>query len=53
MSREDAPSFPVYVVRNRHRPLSRLGNAFGEIAREQLGLLRASPLPITASLFAH
>lgn len=50
---EGAPSFPVNLARNRHRPLSRLGNAFGEIAREQLGLLRASPLPTTATPLAH
>lgn len=50
---EGAPSFPVYVARNRHRPLSRLGDAFRQIAREQLGLLQASPLPTKATLRAR
>lgn len=40
-----APSFPVYLVRNRHRPLSRLGEAFRGIAREQLKRIQAQALP--------
>lgn len=44
---EGAPSFPIFGVRNRHRPLSRLGKVFLEIARGQLGLLQASGLPIS------
>ncbi|MCW5653491.1 LysR family transcriptional regulator [Hydrogenophaga sp.] len=44
---EGAPSFPIFGVRNRHRPLSRLGKSFLEIARGQLDLLQASGLPIS------
>ncbi len=40
-----APTFPVYAVRNRHRPLSRLGKAFLRTAREQLDALRSAPCP--------
>lgn len=40
-----SPTFPIFAVRNRHRPLSRLGTAFLQIAREQLEALRAAPLP--------
>jgi len=50
---EDAPVFPVYLARNRHRPLSRLASAFGQIAREQLALLSSSSLPILARRLAH
>jgi DNA-binding transcriptional LysR family regulator len=41
-----SPTFPIFAVRNRHRPLSRLGTAFLQIAREQLEALRAAPLPL-------
>lgn len=41
----DAPSFPVYTVRNRHRPLSRLGEDFLRIAAQQLAALQRSSLP--------
>jgi len=41
-----APTYPVFAVRNRHRPLSRLGTSFLQIAREQLQALRAAPLPL-------
>ncbi len=33
---ENAPSFPVYLVKNRHRPLSRLGEAISAIIKDQL-----------------
>lgn len=42
---KDAPTFPVYTVRNRHRPLSKLGEAFLRIAVQQLRELQAEPLP--------
>ncbi|WP_066272887.1 LysR family transcriptional regulator [Hydrogenophaga palleronii] len=41
-----APSFPIFAVRNRHRPLSRLGTSFLQIAHEQLVALRATLLPL-------
>jgi DNA-binding transcriptional LysR family regulator len=42
---EDAPSFPIYLVKNRHRPLPRLGEAFSEIVREQLKQLQSTAVP--------
>ena len=42
---EDAPSFPVYLVKNRHRPLPRLGDAFSAFVREQLQRLQATAVP--------
>jgi len=39
------PSFPIWLVRNRHRPMSRLARAFGEIVKSELIRLQASPLP--------
>jgi DNA-binding transcriptional LysR family regulator len=41
-----APTYPIFAVRNRHRPLSRLGTSFLQIAREQLKALRATHLPL-------
>lgn len=42
---KDAPAFPIYAVRNRHRPLSRLGEDFRRIAAQQLAALQAVPIP--------
>ena len=39
-----APRFPIYSVRNTHRPLSRLGEAFLALAAQQLLALQAVPL---------
>ena len=50
---QGAPSFPVYLVRNRHRPLSRLGVQFGQIIREQLAQLQANPLPLSSKILAN
>ena len=46
MALPDAPTFPVFSVRNRHRALSRLGTAFLQIAREQLKILQRVPLTL-------
>lgn len=40
------PTFPVFAVHNRHRPLSRLGTSFLKIASEQLDALRSARLPL-------
>lgn len=42
---EGAPSFPIYLVKNRHRSLSRLAEAFGGFVREQLQQLQANAVP--------
>lgn len=39
---EHAPDFPVYLVKNRHRPLPRLGEAFSVLVRQQLQQLQAT-----------
>ncbi|MBP7564770.1 MAG: LysR family transcriptional regulator [Burkholderiaceae bacterium] len=39
-----APQFPIYGVRNQHRPLSRLGDAFLALAAQQLRELQARPV---------
>ena len=46
MALPGAPTFPIFAVRNRHRPLSRLGTAFLEIAQAQQDALRAARLPL-------
>lgn len=50
---EDAPSFPVYRVKNRHRPLPRLGEAFSEIVRVQLQQLQKTAIPIAGFVLQH
>lgn len=50
---QGAPSFPVYLARNRHRPLSRLATEFARIAQAQLAQLTASPLPVQARRLAQ
>lgn len=40
-----APTFPIYVVKNRFRPLSQLGSVFCEVAKASLVTLQAQPLP--------
>jgi DNA-binding transcriptional LysR family regulator len=47
---EDAPRFPVYMVKNRYRPLPRLGEAFSAIVRDQLKQLQATTVPKTGLL---
>lgn len=42
---EGAPEFPVYLVKNRHRPMPRLGEAFSAFVREQLQGLQAHTIP--------
>lgn len=50
---EDAPRFAVYLVRNRHRPLSRLGSDFSDMVRAQLPRLQQEALALTGSMLTQ
>lgn len=42
----DTPRFPIYLVRNRHRLLSRLGDGFSQIVTEELAAIQSIPVPV-------
>jgi DNA-binding transcriptional LysR family regulator len=50
---EDAPRFPIYTVRNTHRPLSGLGERFLALVRDELARLQSQPLVADAPEIAR
>lgn len=44
---QDAPTFPIYLVNNRFRPLSRLGTALSEHAKSSLEALQSQQLKVS------